>query len=60
MARKMEELTFEAVNKIFAKDDSGAYDCLRFVRKQILRLIYLETKSLEGQYMALNSVTVCK
>jgi hypothetical protein len=30
MARKMEEMAFEAVNKIFAKDDSGAYDCLRY------------------------------
>ena len=31
MARKMEELAYEAVNKVYAKDDTGPYDCLRYV-----------------------------
>ncbi|KAK7109531.1 dynactin subunit 1-like isoform X4 [Littorina saxatilis] len=29
MARKMEELAYEAANKVFAKDDTGPYECLR-------------------------------
>ena len=29
MARKMEELAYEAINKVYAKDDTGPYDCLR-------------------------------
>ena len=31
MARKMEELAYEAANKVYAKDDTGPYDCLRYV-----------------------------
>ena len=27
----MEELAYEAVNKVYAKDDTGPYDCLRYV-----------------------------
>ena len=30
MARKMEELAYEAANKIYAKEDAGPYDCLRY------------------------------
>ncbi|KAK6174365.1 hypothetical protein SNE40_017658 [Patella caerulea] len=29
MPKKMEELAYEAVDKVYSKDDSGPYDCLR-------------------------------
>nr|KAG5688665.1 hypothetical protein BaRGS_033803 [Batillaria attramentaria] len=29
MARKMEELAYEATNKVYAKEDAGPYECLR-------------------------------